>query len=89
MTQAELVSHLRSQGCNVVRQDSKGYFVMRSTINGEISGVPVPTSPSGNLRPFTICQICKKLGVEVHEDGLKAEGAVSHVNEKFINKAEM
>lgn len=88
MTQAELVEHLKDHGCNVVRQDSKGYFVMRSSINGEVSGVPVASSPSGCLRPFTVCQICNKLGVEIHEDGAIASGVVNHVNKKFIRQAE-
>ena len=86
MIQSELVSHLTECGCVVVREDKNGYFVMRNPINGEFSGVPVPTAKNGHYKPSTICQICKKLCVPVHEDGKSAEGIIDHINERIINK---
>lgn len=81
MTQGELISHLTDRcGCIVIRQDNSGYFVVRNVINGKMSGVPLPSNPLGNLKPATVCRICRTLDVEIPEEALKAIEVVDYIN---------
>ena len=52
--------HLEANGCELVREDTKGYSVYRNMLNRNISGVP----SSDPLQKFTCCAICKSLGIE-------------------------
>lgn len=62
MEQLHLVVYLEAHGCVEVRQDKRGYIVMRNPTNGKINAVPVP-SKGKFLKETTICQACQQLGV--------------------------
>ncbi|WP_169579750.1 hypothetical protein [Runella zeae] len=74
--------HLIQQGCVVVREDSKGYSVVRNLINFKMSGVPV----NNPLRAATVCRICKNLEISLPEgDGLVEANAVIEEAHKYHN----
>lgn len=86
MTQDELIEHLQDCGCKIVRRANRGYTVMRNLINGKMSGVPVPTGAAGQLRPTTICQVCKTLEVTIPDCAKDGEEIVDYVRAKHIEK---
>jgi hypothetical protein len=57
MTREELIEHLETNGCVLVRIDKKGYSVYRNVVNSNLSGVPVDNPPFDAL----VCRICKTL----------------------------
>lgn len=80
MTKEELVDHLTTNGCIVVREDSRGYAVVRNVINGNMSGVPAATNVNGQLRPATVCRTCRTLGVEIPPEAMQAADIVDYIH---------
>lgn len=80
MTKDDLITHLTSSGCIVIREDNKGYSVIRNVINGKMSGAPNGSLKSGHIRPATICRICRTLGVEIPEEAAKAADVIDHLH---------
>ena len=53
-------------GCTLVREDKKGYIVVRNPENKRFSGVP-KAKDDGTIRQMTICKICTHLQITVPE----------------------
>ena len=64
MEQMHLVCYLESLGCEEVKLNNKGMYIMRNKATGAISAVPVPSNGK-TLKESTICSVCKVLGVEI------------------------
>lgn len=82
MTKEEFITHLTTYcACIVIREDNAGYTVVRNVINGKMSGVSSASNPNGQLRPATICRICRTLGVEnIPEEAATAVEIVDYVH---------
>ena len=78
MIRTDFIEHLKNSGCIIVRDDNSGYSVVRNVINAKMSGVPA----GDNLRPATVCRICKTLEVSIPESAKVAEKIVNyaHIN---------
>lgn len=64
LKQIHLVLYLESKDCKIVREDKKGYFIIRNDSNNKIHGVPRPKDGSQYLNEETITRICKYLEIE-------------------------
>lgn len=81
MTQQQVVDYLTNDcGCIVVRWDNQGYCVIRNVINARMSGVPVAADRLGNLKPATVCRICRTLEVEIPEEAKKAADIIDYIH---------
>lgn len=81
MTQAQLLKHLKDNcGCIVIREDSKGYAVVRNVINAKMSGVPKGSNANSEMRAATICRICKTLDVTIPEEAIQAAEVIDIIH---------
>lgn len=82
MNREEFMAHLTQQGCVIVRNDNKGYSIVRNVINFKMSGVPV----NNPMRPATVCRICKNLEITLPDgDGLIEANAIIEAAHKHHN----
>jgi hypothetical protein len=85
MTQDDLVDHLKLSGCEVVRIDKDGYYVMKNTKTGKISAVPLPKK--GKIyRMATVCHVCMQLDVTIPECAKIAEEIINQIRAEHIQK---
>lgn len=69
MNRDELIAFLTSDGCVVVREDKRGYTVIRNVMSAKISGVP----KDYEILDATACRICKTLDIKPPEGVLSAQ----------------
>ncbi len=78
MIRSDLINYLEQSECIVVRNDRRGYTVMRNVLSGKMSGIPKDVE----LYPASVCRICKTLGVETPEEARLAQAIVDAAHKR-------
>lgn len=85
MTQGAFIAYLEANDCYIYKEIPNRYYKWRNSKNkSSMSGLPIIDNTK-ELRPFTICQVCHSLSIDVPDEVKYAEEVVTYIRNSVKN----